>query len=130
MNYKDIVESILVNIGGVDNVSNVSHCLTRLRFVLKDKNMVNKEAVEEIAGVLGSTFGAGQYQIIMGEHLDKTYTELMNNYKFEKEDVSDMTNKKTKEPISIKSISKSIIDYMSGSVSPVITGLIRLLTIK
>lgn len=121
MDYKKTVEDIVSNIGGEDNVLNVSHCMTRLRFVLKDENKVNKENVELISGVLGSTFGAGQYQVVMGKNLDGAYSALMKNYHFES--ASSVQEKSEKKNWNIKTIFKAIVDYMSGSVSPVITGL-------
>lgn len=122
MNYKEMVNQILSHIGGTGNVANVSHCMTRLRFVLLNEEKVEREEIEKIDGVIGSTFGAGQYQIVLGKHLDKVFEELMKNYDFEDAD-SENTVKKIKQPLNFKTIGKAIIDYMSGSVSPVITGL-------
>ena len=122
MNYKEMVNQILSHIGGTGNVVNVSHCMTRLRFVLLDEEKVEREEIEKIDGVIGSTFGAGQYQIVLGKHLDKVFEELMKNYDFEDAD-SENSVKKIKQPLNFKTIGKAIIDYMSGSVSPVITGL-------
>ncbi|MDQ0360461.1 glucose PTS transporter subunit IIA [Breznakia pachnodae] len=123
MNYKEMVNQIISNIGGANNVSNVSHCMTRLRFVLKDESKVDKKRIEEINGVIGSTFGAGQYQIVLGKHLDGVFGELMKNYDFGDETQQTSPNEKIKKPLNLKTIGKSIVDYMSGSVSPVITGL-------
>ena len=61
MNYKEMVNQILSHIGGTGNVANVSHCMTRLRFVLLNEEKVEREEIEKIDGVIGSTFGAGQY---------------------------------------------------------------------
>lgn len=123
MDYNKMVKEILSNIGGEENINTVSHCMTRLRLVLKDEKQVNKDAVEKINGVLGSTFGAGQYQIVLGKNLDGAYSELMKNYNVEGNNESNNTNKQ-KEKLTLKSVGKAIVDYMSGSVSPVITGLV------
>lgn len=120
MDYNKMTKDILSNVGGEENINTVSHCMTRLRLVLKDEKKVNKDAVEKINGVLGSTFGAGQYQIVLGKNLDGVYSELLKNYNFEG---GEANQEKAKEPFSLKGVGKTIIDYMSGSVSPVITGL-------
>ena len=83
MDYKEIADQIIIAIGGQDNVKYVTHCVTRLRFVLKNKNLVNQDKINEIDGVLGSTFGAGQFQIIMGKNLSATFTQVVKNYNFE-----------------------------------------------
>lgn len=123
MDYKRTVEEILSNIGGADNISNASHCMTQLRLVLKDESKVKKEQVENIDGVLGSTFGAGQYQIVLGKHLDGVFRELLENHTFEGGEKPAAADKNERESFHIKRIGKAVIDYMSGSVSPVITGL-------
>ncbi len=89
MDYKEIADQIIIAIGGQDNVKYVTHCVTRLRFVLKNKNLVNQDKINEIDGVLGSTFGAGQFQIIMGKNLSATFTQVVKNYNFEVAEIID-----------------------------------------
>ena len=50
MDYKEIADQIIIAIGGQDNVKYVTHCVTRLRFVLKNKNLVNQDKINEIDG--------------------------------------------------------------------------------
>lgn len=78
MDNKSIVEEILKNIGGKENVKSVAHCATRLRIIVFDKDKLNKDAVENIDKVKGSFFNSGQYQIIFGTGLvDKVYDEFI-----------------------------------------------------
>ena len=53
MDYKKLAERILENVGGKGNVESVVHCMTRLRFVLKDESQVDDEQVKKIKGVIG-----------------------------------------------------------------------------
>ena len=76
-NNQSIAEEILKNIGGSDNVKNLTHCMTRLRFVLKDESKANDEGIKNIDGVMGLRKQGGQYQVIVGNNVSKTYTELM-----------------------------------------------------
>mgnify|MGYP000671278441 FL=1 len=77
MDYKEIADQIIITIGGQDNVKYVTHCVTRLRFVLKNKNLVNQDKINEIDGVLGSTFGAGQFSNNYGKNLSATFTQVV-----------------------------------------------------
>ena len=52
-----------------DNISSVSHCATRLRLIVKDKNKVNVPEIEKLEEVKGVLFDVGQYQIILGDKL-------------------------------------------------------------
>lgn len=66
MDYKQTAESILSAIGGKENVAQVVHCATRLRFNLSDSENADAKAVEGIEGVKGTLFQGGQFQIIIG----------------------------------------------------------------
>ena len=66
MDYENIAKQILQHIGGKENVATVIHCMTRLRFTLKNEAIANDEAVKNTKGVVGVMKKAGQYQIIIG----------------------------------------------------------------
>ncbi|AXI08577.1 PTS sugar transporter subunit IIA [Oceanobacillus zhaokaii] len=61
-----IVEELIAAIGGEDNISSVTHCATRLRFIVNDKEKIEKDQVENIDKVKGAFFNSGQYQVIFG----------------------------------------------------------------
>lgn len=66
-NYDELAEQIIQNVGGKGNVSQVTHCMTRLRFTLKDDNIPKDEEVKKIPGVMGVARSGGQYQVIIGQ---------------------------------------------------------------
>ena len=70
MDRKELAQKITEFIGK-DNISSVSHCATRLRLIVKDKNKVNVPEIEKLEEVKGVLFDAGQYQIIFGDELTK-----------------------------------------------------------
>jgi trehalose PTS system EIIBC or EIIBCA component len=73
------VSKIIDAIGGKDNISAATHCVTRLRFALADEGKVNKEALENIDLVKGSFSTNGQFQVVIGQGtVDKVYKELVN----------------------------------------------------
>lgn len=76
MDRKALAEHIVTSIGGPDNITSYTHCATRLRFVLKDKDQVNEEQLREDPGVMGAVDRGGQYQIIIGADVERVYNEL------------------------------------------------------
>lgn len=77
MDYGRIAANIIENVGGKSNVQNVTHCFTRLRFVLKDENKVKKEIVEHLEGVISVVVAGGQFQVVCGAKVTKIYDEVM-----------------------------------------------------
>ena len=70
MYSKELAQKV-IEFMGKDNISSVSHCATRLRLIIKDKNKVNVPEIEKLEEVKGVLFDAGQYQIIFGDKLTK-----------------------------------------------------------
>lgn len=68
-----LAAEILEMVGGADNVTFVAHCMTRLRFNLKDESIVDDAKVKAIDGVIDIRHSAGQYQVIVGPKVDKVY---------------------------------------------------------
>ncbi|MEK5175589.1 beta-glucoside-specific PTS transporter subunit IIABC [Heyndrickxia sp. FSL W8-0496] len=77
MNYQQIAHDILNNVGGKDNVSGLTHCYTRLRFVLKDNKKANKDRLLQLEGIISVVENSGQYQVVIGNKVTKVYDELM-----------------------------------------------------
>lgn len=61
-----VANSIIEKIGGLDNIKSVEHCATRLRLILVNNDLIDKDGIEEIDGVKGQFMSAGQYQIVLG----------------------------------------------------------------
>lgn len=68
---------MLEAVGGKENVTFVAHCITRLRFNLKDESRADDANVESIDGVVGVQHAAGQYQVIIGPGVDQVYDEVL-----------------------------------------------------
>ena len=77
MDYNRIASDILENVGGKDNVKSVTHCFTRLRFVLKDESKAKKEIVEHLEGVISVVIAGGQFQVVCGAKVTKIYDEVV-----------------------------------------------------
>ncbi|HEY4537945.1 MAG TPA: PTS system trehalose-specific EIIBC component [Erysipelothrix sp.] len=75
-NYAQDAQRLLDKIGGKENIAGMTHCVTRLRFVLQDPQKADIEAIEAIPSVKGSFTQAGQFQVIIGNDVDLMYQEL------------------------------------------------------
>lgn len=124
MYYKKLAERILEKLGGKENVESVVHCMTRLRFVLKDESQVDDEQVKKIKGVIGVMKKSSQYQIIIGNEVASVYKEIcaLGNFK-EKTSVKKIEKKN-------QNIISEMLDIISSVMSPVIPAIIGAAMIK
>ena len=77
-NYKAIAKEIIEIVGGAENIISAAHCATRLRLIVKDKELIDDKKIEAIDIVKGCFFTAGQYQIILGTGIvNKVYEEVI-----------------------------------------------------
>ena len=75
-NFDELSSRILDLVGGKGNVTNCTHCVTRLRFYVKDKSLVNVDEINKISGVLGTQWFSDQLQIIIGPEVDEVYKQV------------------------------------------------------
>lgn len=119
--YQKLAEVILPAVGGKENVVFVTHCMTRLRFNLKDESIPNIEEIKNIAGVMGIQFSGGQLQIIIGQTVEHVYAYLCELGGFQASDTLDeLMNDKEKQKLTLKGIGSNILDALSGCVVPLI----------
>ena len=78
--YETLIDDIVVNVGGVENIAGATHCFTRLRFVLKDPSKADKEALEALPKVLKVIEANGQTQVCIGNEVSAVYDELLAAY--------------------------------------------------
>lgn len=77
MDYNRIAKDILDNVGGSSNVKDLTHCFTRLRFVLKDTKKANKEIIEHLEGVISVVESGGQFQVVLGAKVTKVFDAMV-----------------------------------------------------
>ena len=117
MDYAVVAKKILEKIGGEGNVNSVQHCMTRLRFILKDESKADDEAIKKIKGVMGVTKQGGQYQVIIGNNVGACYKEILKLGNFKEGNSNEVKEK--------KGVFTSILDVVSGCMSatmPAIVG--------
>ena len=77
MKYQQLCEDIIAKIGGRDNVRDVSHCITRLRFHLKDEGLAKTDELKAMKGVVDVIQAGGQYQVVIGATVEAVYNDLV-----------------------------------------------------
>lgn len=75
--YETLAKEIVKHVGGKENVSSLVHCITRLRFKLKDESKANDEVLKNMDGVVTVMKSGGQYQVVIGNHVPDVYAEVM-----------------------------------------------------
>lgn len=117
MDYSVTAKELIKKLGGEKNVDLLTHCMTRLRFVLKDESGIDDKAVENIPGVMGIMKKGGQYQVIIGNNVAKCYAEINKLYGFS--DTASSNGKKVKRnPVTVA------LDFISGCMTPMIPAII------
>lgn len=120
MDYKPLVNKIIENIGGRDNVVNVIHCITRLRFTLKDESIADDEKIKKLDGVMGVVHSNGQYQVIIGTHVGDVFKILIQELKLNScENIN-----KSKQTENKGNIGTRILKTISSCIVPALPGLI------
>lgn len=94
MDYAVTAREIVDKVGGESNIVSATHCMTRLRLVLKDEGVVDDEKVKGIPGVVGVMRKSGQYQIIIGNNVAKCYAEFTKLGNFTDEPVANAGKRK------------------------------------
>ncbi|MCF0105325.1 MAG: PTS transporter subunit EIIC [Holdemanella sp.] len=116
VNFKESAKLIVEYVGGKENVAGLTHCITRLRFTLKDESKANTEKINEIPGVMKVIQAGGQYQVVIGPAVEKMYDEVVPLVGSEALN----TNQEQKS----KKITDKIMKLISGIMMPVMPGLI------
>ena len=75
--YENLAKEIVKNVGGKENVSSLTHCITRLRFKLKDESRANDDVLKKMEGVVTVMKSGGQYQVVIGNHVPEVYADVL-----------------------------------------------------
>jgi len=129
MNVNKLAADIIREVGGKENIKELFHCVTRLRFYLKDTKDVNVERIKALDGVLGVHFQTEQLQIIIGNQVNDVYNAIISKTGFIMDD--ETKEKKNKMRIggifeTISAIILPIIPVMAGT--GILKGIITIMT--
>lgn len=120
MKYEKLAKDILKHVGGRENINSVVHCITRLRFQLKDEGKANTEVLKSMEDVVTVMKSGGQYQVVIGNHVSDVYKALIAAGGFQETEEESASEKKK----------SSLIDILSSIFTPILgvlaaTGMIK-----
>lgn len=114
--YHDFNEQIIKLVGGKANIQAVVHCMTRLRFTLKDRSKADTKKLQELEGVIDVVSNNVAYQIIVGTHVNDVYKDLI--------DQLGMSGDEADQPKTKKNPIKAMLDVISESMNPILEPII------
>ncbi|MGD0031153.1 beta-glucoside-specific PTS transporter subunit IIABC [Paenibacillus illinoisensis] len=124
MSHQDLAKTIVDGVGGESNIQSLEHCATRLRFKLKNDDSAQTERLNNSEGIITVVQSGGQYQVVIGQHVNEVYKEILKLHpNTDKESVNMKSDKKDR-------LLDKFIDLISGVFSPILgifiaTGMIK-----
>ena len=124
MKYADLAKNIVEKVGGSDNVISVVHCITRLRFKLKDESIAKTDELKNMSGIVTVMQSGGQYQVVIGNHVPEVYAAVLEAGNFKVNDASAEEEKPS------GNLLNRFIDIVAGVFTPILgvlsaTGMIK-----
>ncbi|HGF4667631.1 TPA: PTS cellobiose/arbutin/salicin transporter subunit IIBC [Escherichia coli] len=119
-NYAALARSVIAALGGVDNISAVTHCMTRLRFVIKDDQLIDSPTLKTIPGVLGVVRSDNQCQVIIGNTVSQAFQEVVSLLPGDMQPVQPVGKPK----LTLRRIGAGILDALISTMSPLIPAII------
>lgn len=116
-NYDELSSQILEHVGGKENIKSVTHCITRLRFKLKDVDKADTEVIEKLPGVIKVMNANGQYHVVVGNKVEDVYDSFLkvSGLQGAGEVAADDDDSNEK-----KSVASVVIDLISGIFAPML----------
>ena len=122
--YTGLTSNILELVGGKENINSVFHCVTRLRFKLKDEKIAKTEEIKNLEGIVTVMQSGGQYQVVIGNHVPDVYATFLQVANINTTSDNDSSNDKK------VGLGARFIDMISGVFTPILgvlaaTGMIK-----
>lgn len=111
--YNELAKDIVKNIGGKENVISLTHCITRLRFKLKDESIAKDDVLKNMSGIVTVMKSGGQYQVVIGNHVPEVYADVC-----ELIDIDNLSS--NEEPKKSGRLLDRGIDIVSGIFQPIL----------
>ncbi|WP_068503625.1 PTS transporter subunit EIIC [Paenibacillus kribbensis] len=114
--YSNLAKTIIEKVGGEKNVQSLNHCMTRLRFVLKDESVAETEQLKQNEGVLDVLQSGGQYQVIIGTHVEHVFNavEKIRGQSHNIEEAGEEKNEKKGVSLLLDTISSIFLPLMAA----------------
>ncbi|WAH51744.1 PTS cellobiose/arbutin/salicin transporter subunit IIBC [Pseudescherichia vulneris] len=119
-NYAALATTVVTALGGAENIAAVTHCMTRLRFVVKDETQIDSATLKSTPGVMGVVRSDSQCQVIIGNTVSQAYAEVVRLLPADMQPVVDTGPQK----LTLRRIGAGILDALIGTMSPLIPAII------
>ncbi|MDU4224184.1 MAG: PTS transporter subunit EIIC [Enterobacter asburiae] len=119
-NYAALANDVISALGGKENIVAVTHCMTRLRFVLKDESLTDAARLKSISGVLGVVRNDNQCQVIIGNTVSQAYREVVSLLPADLQPAVPEGPQK----LTLRRVGAGILDALIGTMSPLIPAII------
>ena len=113
--YGDLAKEVVKHVGGKENVISLTHCITRLRFKLKDESRAHDDVLKNMSGVVTVMKSGGQYQVVIGNHVPEVYADVLPLLGLEEGGSSER-----EEETAGGSLFNRAIDIISGIFQPIL----------
>lgn len=113
--YINLSKDIIKNVGGKENIIGLTHCITRLRFKLKDESLANDDILKNMSDVVTVMKSGGQYQVIIGNHVQDVYNDICSLV-----DLENTSNTTSNDQKKSGNLLSTFIDVVSGIFQPVL----------
>lgn len=114
-NYDQLAKEIIFLIGGDDNIVNLTHCVTRLRFKLKDETKTDENSLSKLKGVISIVKGNGQFQVVVGNAVEDIFNSIQRQYSIGETEV--------KEEKKSGTLFTRALNMMSAILNPIVIAL-------
>lgn len=111
MDYNNLAKKVIKLVGGKENVNNLEHCMTRLRFDLKNNDLVQIEELKKVEGVITVKNSVGQIQVVIGNEVADVYNEAIKQ-------LGTINKSSGEEKTEKMSIGARIIDFITAAILP------------
>lgn len=132
--FEELAEQVMPLLGGRDNITWFSHCVTRLRFTVKDHGLVDKDGIDALKGAIGSQWAGDQYQIIVGPDVEEAYSAILARGEISGDMAPAAGDAAKPRKRTVGSVASAIIDAISGCITPILpmlvgTGMLRVVLV-
>ena len=113
--YESLAREIVKKVGGKENIVSLTHCVTRLRFVLQDESAADEGGLKSMEGVVTVMKSAGQFQVVIGSHVPEVYADVCAVAGIENREQASKEQEK-----SAGGLANRFIDTVSGIFQPIL----------
>lgn len=120
-NYDQLADRILELMGNKENITFFAHCMTRLRFNVKDKGLVKEDEIDKLEELAGCLWSGEQFQIIVGDAVNSVYDAVCKKGGFQEEEaIDEELDGAVNEKLTFKQVPIRVVETLAGCMMPIL----------